>query len=448
MKILIKNGKIVNEGRIFKGHILVENQKIKQVIERGKNTEHLPIADEVYDATGKIIFPGFIDTHVHFREPGLTQKADIFTESRAAASSGVTTFFDMPNTKPATVTEDRLEEKFEIAKKNSLINYSFFIGATNENIDDIIKLDFSKICGIKLFMGSSTGNMLVDQKKSLEKLFELSPTIIVAHCESEQIIKTETERFKALYPENAPAKIHEFVRSAKACFESSQLAVNLAKKYGSRLHVAHVSTKKELLLFEDIPLKDKKITSEVCIPHLWFSSDDYQTFGIRIKCNPSIKSRGDRNALRKGLVNNVVDTVATDHAPHTKDEKLKPYFEAPSGMPSVEFSSAVMFDLAKKDVFPLSIMAQKMCHNPAEIFKIKNRGFLREGYFADIAILDPEKEFSVVDKEVLSRCKWSPFNGIKFKGKVCATMVNGKFVYKDFEIKEENAALRVEFEQK
>lgn len=446
MRILIKNGRIVNDGKVFKGHILVENERISKVIERGKNSAELPDYDEVYDATGKIVFPGFIDTHVHFREPGLTQKADIFSESRAAAAGGVTTFFDMPNTKPPTTTQGLLDEKFALAEKNSLINYSFFIGASNDNIDEILKTDFSKVCGIKLFMGSSTGNMLVDNQESLEKLFRNSPAVIVAHCESENIIKADTEKFKALFPENAPAKIHEFVRSAKACYESSAFAVKLALKYSTRLHIAHVTTKKELSLFSDLPLKDKKITAEVCIPHLWFSSEDYRKLGIRIKCNPSVKSRHDRNALRNALVNNVLDTVATDHAPHTKEEKFKPYFSAPSGMPSVEFSSSVMYDLTVKKIFTLPLMAEKMCHAPAEIFKIKDRGFLREGYFADIAILDPEKEFTVSDSNVLSKCKWSPFDGLKFKGKVCATMVNGKFVYKDFSIiQQENAAMRAEF---
>ena len=445
MKILIKNGKIVNEGRVFKGHILVENERIIQVIERGKNSVQLPEADEVFDATGKIVFPGFIDTHVHFREPGLTHKADIFSESRAAASGGVTTFFDMPNTKPPTTTEELLSEKIKTAEKNSLINYGFFIGATNDNIDEILKADFSKICGIKLFMGSSTGNMLVDNTESLEKLFRHSPAVIVAHCESETIIKADTEKFRALFPENAPAKIHEFVRSAKACYESTKLAVEMAEKFGTRLHVAHLSTKKELSLFSDMPLDKKKITAEVCVPHLFFSSDDYQQRGIRIKCNPSVKSRGDRNALRKALVNNILDTVATDHAPHAGDEKFKPYFDAPSGMPSVEFSSAVMFDMTKKEVLTLPLMAEKMCHNPAKIFRIKDRGFLKEGFFADIAILDPLKEFTVKDKDVLSKCKWSPFDGYNFTGKVCATMVNGQFVYKNFEICEENAAKPAEF---
>ena len=447
MRVLIKNGRIVNEGKVFKGHILVENERIIQVIERGKNSVELPNADEVYDATGKLVFPGFIDTHVHFREPGLTQKADIFSESRAAAAGGVTTFFDMPNTKPPTTTQGLLDEKFSIAAEKSLINYSFFIGATNENIDEVLKTDFSKVCGIKLFMGSSTGNMLVDNQEALEKLFKNSPAVIVAHCESEAIIKADTAKFKELFPENAPAKIHEFVRSAKACYESSAFAVKLAQKFSTRLHIAHISTKKELSLFSDLPLKDKKITAEVCIPHLWFSSEDYKKLDIRIKCNPSVKSRHDRNALRNALVNNVLDTVATDHAPHTREEKFKPYFEAPSGMPSVEFSSAVMYDLTKKKIFTLPLMAQKMCHAPAEIFKINERGFLREGYFADIAIFDPEKEFSVSDDEVLSKCKWSPLNGFSFEGKVCATMVNGKFVYKDFSIIEEKAAMRAEFKK-
>ncbi len=445
MRTLIKNGKIVNEGKIFKGSVLIEDEKILGVYTREQTPQEAIKADIIYDAFGKIVFPGFIDTHVHFREPGLTHKADIFSESRAAAAGGITTYFEMPNTKPPTTTEKLVEEKLESAKKNSLVNYSFFIGATNDNIDEIINADFSKICGIKVFMGSSTGNMLVDNQESLKKLFQNSPSIIVAHCESEKIIQEGLEKFHKLYPENAPAKIHEFVRSAKACYQSTELAVRLAKEYGTRLHVAHISTKKELSLFSDNELKDKKITAEVCIPHLWFSSDDYQGRGIRIKCNPSIKSRGDRNALRKALVNNFIDTVATDHAPHTFQEKNKEYFLAPSGMPSIEFSSAVMYNLAQRKVFPLTLIAEKMCHNPAKIFKIKDRGFLREGYYADIAIIDPEKDFVIKDNEVLSKCKWSPFDGYNFKGKVCATMVNGKFVYKDFALIETQAAKQVDF---
>ena len=448
MRLLIKNGNIVNEGRIFRGSILIENDRIAQIFENGKSGTSVSGIDEVYDATGKMIFPGFIDTHVHFREPGLTHKADIYTESRAAAAGGVTSYFEMPNTKPATTTNELIDEKLNIAKKNSLVNYSFFVGATNDNISEILKMDFNKICGIKVFMGSSTGNMLVDSEESLKLLFKESPVTIAAHCESESIIRQDTEKFKQMFGNDADPKIHEHVRSAKACYESTSLAVAIAKEYQTRLHVAHISTKRELSLFEDKPLTDKKITAEVCIPHLWFDSDDYENFGIRIKCNPSIKGRGDRNALRKALSTNIIDSVATDHAPHTWEEKNKPYFEAPSGMPSVEFSAAIMNELCRRDIITPQIMAQKMCHAPAMIFDIKDRGFLREGYYADIAIFDPFKSYEVMDSKVYSKCKWSPFNELKFKGKVCSTIVNGKFVYKNFSIMETEAAKQIEFNRK
>lgn len=447
MRILLKNGKIVNDGRVFRGSVLIEDDKIAKVAIKGKDNLQFDGIDEVYDASGKYIFPGFIDTHVHFREPGLTHKADIRSESRAAAAGGVTSYFEMPNTKPATTTMDLINEKVEIAGKDSLVNYSFFIGATNDNIDEILAADFSKVCGIKVFMGSSTGNMLVDSEESLRKLFKEAKVPIMAHCESESIIKQDTEKFKAQYGDDAPARIHEFVRSAKACYESTSLAVSLAKEYGTRLHVAHVSTKKELSLFSPEPVGKKKITAEACIPHLWFADDDYDKYGIRIKCNPSIKGRGDRNALRKALSDNLIDTVATDHAPHAWDEKNKPYFQAPSGMPSVEFSAAVMLDLSKKEVINLPIMAQKMCHAPARIFDIKRRGYIREGYYADFAIVDPDTRFRVQDRDVLSKCKWSPLNGFYFNARVCATIVNGKFVYKDFNIVECNAAMPIEFER-
>lgn len=444
-KTLIHNGRIVSDGRVFTGSILVEDDRIAGVYDT-KHYKDIPAYDEKFDATGKIIFPGFIDTHVHFREPGLTHKADIHSESRAAAAGGVTSYFDMPNTKPPTTTDELINEKIAIAKENSLINYSFFVGATNDNIDDLLKLDYTKICGIKLFMGSSTGNMLVDNEKALRLLFKESPVNIAAHCESEAVIKAETERFKQLFPDNAHPRIHQHVRNAKACYESTALAVALAKEYDARLHVCHISTKRELKLFDNKPLVNKLITAEACIPHLWFDADDYETAGIRIKCNPSIKTRADRNAIRYALMDNIIDSVATDHAPHTWEEKNRPYFDAPSGMPSVQFGIVVMMDLYHRRIINLETIAQKMCHAPATIFRIKDRGYLREGYFADIAIIDPDAHWQIHDDTAISKCKWTPFDKLWFGSRVFATMVNGKFVYRDGKIVEgQDAAMQVGF---
>jgi len=437
----------VNEGRLFNGSILIEDDRIADIYDSSK-VNNIPQADIVYNAKGKLVFPGFIDTHVHFREPGLTHKADIFSESRAAALGGVTSYFEMPNTKPAATTEELVNEKFDIASKNSLVNYSFFVGATNDNVDDLLRMDYTKICGIKLFMGSSTGNMLVDNEKTLRKLFQESPVNIAAHCESEAIIKAETQRFREMFPNGAEPKIHQHVRNAKACYESTALAVALAKEFDTRLHVTHISTKRELSLFESKPLVNKLITAEACIPHIWFDADDYENlqFGIRIKCNPSIKGRSDRKAIRDAIVNGVIDSIATDHAPHTWDEKNKPYFESPSGMPSVQYSSAVIMDLVQRRIFRLDDMVQKMCHAPATIFRIKDRGYIRKGYFADIAIIDPECHWQIKDKETASKCGWSPLNGLWFGSKVVATMVNGKFVVKDGKVLEgQDAAKQITF---
>ncbi len=447
MKTLIANGRIVNEGRLFNGSILVEDDRIVDIYDYSQRN-NIPQADEVYNAKGKLVFPGFIDTHVHFREPGLTHKADIFTESRAAALGGVTSYFEMPNTKPAATTAELVDQKFDIAKKNSLVNYSFFVGATNDNVDDLLRMDYTKYCGIKLFMGSSTGNMLVDNELTLRKLFQEASVTIAAHCESEAIIKAETQRFKEMFPNGAEPKIHQHVRNAKACYESTALAVSLAKEFDARLHVTHITTKRELSLFENKPLVNKLITAEACIPHIWFDADDYENpnFGIRIKCNPSIKGRSDRKAIRDGIVNGIIDSIATDHAPHAWDEKNKPYFESPSGMPGVETSSAVIMDLVQRKIFRLDDMVQKMCHAPATIFKIKDRGYIRKGYFADLAIIDPECHWQVKDAEVASKCKWSPLNGLWFGSKVVATMVNGKFVVKDGKVVEgQDAAKQITF---
>ena len=448
-KTLISNAIVVNEGRTFKGSVLVEDDRIAQIIEYGNGNESLSGVDDEFDASGLLLFPGFIDTHVHFREPGLTHKADFFSESRAAVAGGVTSVCEMPNTKPPTTSAELLDEKFRIAAKNSAVNYSFFAGATNDNFDELMKLDFTKVCGIKVFMGSSTGNMLVDSDEALRKLFSNSPATIAVHCEDEAVIKAETERFKTLYPDgNAPFTIHQHVRNAKACYESTQKAVKLAEDTGAKLHVTHISTKRELELFEDIPLINKHITAEACIPHLWFDDDDYLTRTYRIKCNPSIKSRRDRNNLRKALNTNIIDSVATDHAPHMLSEKDQPYFLSPSGMPSVQFSSTIMMELVQQGIITLPVMAQKMCHAPATIFGIQERGFIREGYYADFALINPKKRVRITDKDVVSKCGWTPFNGLMFGSQPAATMVNGKFIFINGRIYDTQSAMQLKFNNK
>lgn len=448
-KTLISNAIVVNEGRTFKGSVLVEDDRIAQIIEYGNGNESLSGIDDEFDASGLLLFPGFIDTHVHFREPGLTHKADIFSESRAAVAGGVTSVCEMPNTKPPTTSAALLDDKFRIAAKNSAVNYSFFAGATNDNFDELMKLDFTKVCGIKVFMGSSTGNMLVDSDEALRKLFSNSSATIAVHCEDEAVIKAETERFKALYPDgNAPFTIHQHVRNAKACYESTQKAVTLAEDTGAKLHVTHISTKRELELFEDIPLNNKHITAEACIPHLWFDDDDYLTRTYRIKCNPSIKSRRDRNNLRKALNTNLIDSVATDHAPHLLSEKDQPYFLSPSGMPSVQFSSTIMMELVQQGIITLPVMAQKMCHAPATIFGIQERGFIREGYYADFALINPKKRVRITDKDVVSKCGWTPFNGLMFGSQPAATMVNGKFIFINGRIYDTQSAMQLKFNNK
>ncbi|MCQ2974744.1 MAG: dihydroorotase [Bacteroidales bacterium] len=444
-KTIIANAKIVNEGRVFKGSVLVEDNFIAEVCESGKSSEAFSGVDNVFDAQGLYLFPGFIDTHVHFREPGLTHKADIYSESRAAAVGGVTSYCEMPNTKPPTTSWDLINEKFNIAKNNSIVNYSFFAGATNDNISQLLKLDYSKICGIKVFMGSSTGNMLVDNDVELRRLFSESPVTIATHCEDEAIIKAEYERFMNMYGDNAPFSIHQHVRNAKACYNSTKKAVDLAQDCGTRLHVTHISTKRELELFDAIPLANKKITAEACIPHLWFDEDDYESRKYRIKCNPSIKTRRDRNNIRKALNTGVIDSVATDHAPHLLSEKNQSYFLSPSGMPSIQFSATIMFDLVKQGIISLEIMAQKMAHAPATIFNIDKRGFIRQGYYADFALINPNKRIKIIDKNVVSKCGWTPFNGLSFGSEVVATMVNGKFVYNNHKIIEAQSAMQLNF---
>ncbi len=420
--IAITNGKIVNQGRVFSGTILIEDDRIKEISENGNNLGKI---DQVFDAKDCEIFPGFIDTHVHFREPGLTHKADIYSESRAAAFSGVTTCFEMPNTNPQTTTKALLEEKQAIAKQNSIVNMNFFVGATNDNFDELRKIDFSQYAGIKVFMGSSTGNMLVDNDEILEKIFREFDVNIAVHAEDESIIKANTTMFKELYGEDAPFEIHSKLRSNLACYNSTKKAIEIAKKYNAKLHVTHLSTKEEIELFRDLP---ENITAEVTPSHLYFTEDDYQTYGSKIKCNPSIKSFSDQQCLRIALKENIIDTIATDSAPHTWEEKQNPYFKCPSGMPSIQFSSAIIRQLVEEDVISLEQMAEKMAHNPAKIFSIKDRGFIKQGYFADLAIMK-KSPFRVEKNIIISKCGWSPFEGINFNYQNIATFCGGKRIF-------------------
>ena len=428
MDTLIRNASIVNEGEIFVADVLVSGGRIARIRRAaGLETD----SARVIDATGKFLIPGIIDEHVHFREPGLTRKADIFTESRAAVAGGVTSFMDMPNTAPATITRDLLRQKSALAAEKSIANYSFYIGATNDNLDEVLKTDFRKVCGIKLFMGSSTGNMLVDNPDALEALFREAPCLIAAHCEDEALIRERTAFYRTLAERGEvipDASLHPLVRPAEACFRSSARAVELARKTGARLHVLHVSTAAELSLFQSgIPLEEKKITAETCPHYLCLDERDYKTLGFAMKCNPAVKSPSDRHALLKALKAGVIDTIGTDHAPHLKEEKSTGnYFSAKSGFPSVQHSLQLMTGL-----LPLPEIVRLMCHNPATLYRIDGRGFIREGYHADLAIIDPAAVERVSAGGELSKCGWSPYEGRNFTSKVTHTFVNGNLVYEN-----------------
>ncbi len=430
--ISIANATLVNEGKIITASILIRDELIDLVITNNPDEIYNYKTDQLIEAKGKFLFPGVIDDQVHFREPGLTHKGDIYSESKAGVAGGVTSFMEMPNTNPQTTTIGLLDDKFKIASEKSLANYSFYLGATNDNIEEIIKIDPKNVCGIKVFMGSSTGNMLVDKVESLEKIFKLSPVLIATHCEDEATIKENIIKYKELYGEDVPFRYHADIRSEEACYLSSSLAVRLAKRYNSRLHILHLSTEKELELFdESIPLYNKRITSEVCIHHLWFSQDDYEKYGWRIKWNPSIKKESDRLALISGLKRNQIDIVATDHAPHLLAEKEAGYFKSASGGPMVQHSLVAMIELSKKGYFDLELIAQKMCHAPAIVYGIENRGFVKEGYFADLVLVDPKESWYVNKENLLYKCGWSPLEGQKLTSKVTHTIINGKIVFEN-----------------
>ena len=439
--ILIKNAKIVNEATIFESDLLIENELIVKVEKNISAT-----ADSVIDAKGNYLIPGAIDDQVHFREPGLTHKGTIETESRAAIAGGITSFIEQPNTVPNAVTQELLADKYEIASKSSYANYSFMMGGTNDNLEELLKTNPRNVAGIKLFLGSSTGNMLVDNPETLEKIFSSTKMLIAVHCEDENTIKTNLEKYKSQYGDDIPVKFHHLIRSEEACYLSSSNAIELAKKTGARLHVFHLSTAKEMELFTNkIPLEEKQITAEVCIHHLWFTDEDYETKGNFIKWNPAVKTANDRSKLWEALLDDRIDVIATDHAPHTLEEKSHFYTKAPSGGPLVQHAVVAMIENYHSGKISLEKIVEKMCHNPAKIFKIEKRGFIREGYFADIALIDVNSPWMVSKQNILYKCGWSPFEGTTFKSKITHTFVNGNLVYENGNINGEKHGQRLLF---
>ena len=444
MKTLIKNAQIVNENQIFKGDLLIENDLILKI----GNDISEDTAHRVIDADGKYLLPGVIDDQVHFREPGLTHKGDIESESRAAIAGGVTSFIEQPNTVPNAVTQQLLEEKYKIAAEKSLANYSFMMGGTNDNLEEVLKTNPRNVAGIKLFLGSSTGNMLVDNPETLENIFSKSKMLIAVHCEDEATIRANTEKYRKEFGDDIPMKFHHLIRSEEACYISSSKAVELAKKTGARLHVFHVSTAKETELFRnDIPLKDKKITAEVCVHHLTFTDVDYETKGTLIKWNPAVKTQKDKDGLWKALLDDRIDVIATDHAPHTWEEKQNVYTKAPSGGPLVQHTLVLMIENFKNGKITLEKIVEKMCHNPAILFQIEKRGFIREGYKADVVLVDLNDNSTVTKENILYKCGWSPFEGSVFHSKITHTFVNGNLVYENGKVADEKFGERLLFER-
>ena len=446
MNYYIKNATLVNEGQTFVASVFVSDGKIAKIVREGENFDSG--SAQVIEAEGKYLIPGIIDEHVHFREPGLTHKADIYTESRAAVAGGVTSFMDMPNTNPQTTTQDLLQQKFDLAAEKSLANYSFYLGATNDNLSEVVKTDPKRVCGIKLFMGSSTGNMLVDKNEVLVRLFRESPCLIAAHCEDEQTIHENTVCSKDLAAKgqvDLDAGIHPFIRTTEACYKSSFKAVDMAEHFGARLHVLHISTQRELSLFKNnIPLENKKITAETCPHYLWFDAHDYEAKSFAIKCNPAIKSHRDKEALLQALRDGLIDTIGTDHAPHLKAEKFTDdYFTSKSGFPSVQHSLDIMVNAMGKE--SLHLLVQLMCHNPAILYQIDCRGFIREGYHADLALVDMNAIYRISDKDEYSKCGWTPYDGILSQCRVTHTFVNGNLVFENGLFHEENRGERLLF---
>jgi len=428
MSYLIKGATIVNENKTFKGDVFIENEEIKEI------ASAINVADnvKVINAEGKYLIPGFIDDQVHFREPGLTHKANIETESRAAAAGGITTFIEQPNTVPQATNQKLLEDKFQIASKSSYVNYSFMFGGTNDNLEELLKTDPKTVAGIKLFLGSSTGNMLVDDVEVLEKIFSSTKMIISLHCEDEATIRKNTAIYKEKFGDDIPIKYHPVIRSEEACYISSSKAIELAKKTGARIHIFHVSTAKETHLFRnDIPLEEKQITAEVCVHHLWFNDKDYDEKGTFIKWNPAVKTEQDRLGLWEALLDDRIDVLATDHAPHTLEEKNNVYTKAPSGGPLVQHAVLAILEKVKEGVIPIEKAVEKMSHNPAKLFQIEKRGFIKEGYFADLVLIDPKQSQTVTKENVLYKCGWSPFEGTTFSSTITHTFVNGNLIYNE-----------------
>jgi dihydroorotase len=440
--ILLKNARLINEAKSFIANVLISGELIEKI-----STSDISVNDncEIIDLSGKYLIPGAIDDQVHFREPGMTYKADIASESKAAAAGGITSFMDMPNNNPPILNQELLQSKYDIAEKYSAVNYSFYMGASNDNLDEVLKTNPKNVCGIKVFMGSSTGNMLVDNKETLENIFANSKLLIATHCEDEETIKANTQKYIQKYGDYIDFKYHPEIRSREACYKSSSLAIELAKKHKARLHILHLTTEDEMHLFSTNSIENKNITAEVCVHHLWFDDEDYDKFGSRIKWNPAVKKKSDKEALRKALIEGKIDVVATDHAPHTIQEKSNSYLKAPSGGPLVQHSVVAMFELSKKGIFSPELIVEKMCHAPAKLFKIEKRGFIKEGYYADLVVINPNEEWEVNKENILYKCNWSPFEGQKFSHKIEKTFVNGNLVYDNGKINDSIKGKRLKF---
>jgi len=443
MKKLLKNALVINEGSVIKADVLIQGERISKIA-----TEINDVEAVVIDLSGKFLMPGVIDDQVHFREPGLTHKGRIYTEAKAAVAGGITSFMEMPNTKPQALTQELLEDKYQIGAKDSLANYSFFMGASNENLEQVLKTDPKRVAGIKIFMGSSTGNMLVDDKQVLNSIFSKCDMLIAVHCEDEETIRNNSAKMKAEYGEDLPIRFHPIIRNDDACYKSSSMAVELATKHDTRLHILHISTAKETALFRnDIPLKEKRITAEACIHHLWFDESSYDEKGTFIKWNPAVKSAKDKEGVWKALLDDRIDIIATDHAPHTIEEKENTYFKAPSGGPLVQHALVAMLEFYHQGKVSLEWIVNKMCHAPADCFQVKERGFIREGYYADLVVVDIDKSWTVNKDNILYDCGWSPFEGVKFKSTVSKTFVSGNLVYDNGTFDESTRGMRLEFDR-
>lgn len=444
MATKICNALIVNEGKIEEADLLIEGEFISRI---DKDLSSVP-ASKTIDAQGLYLLPGLIDAQVHFREPGLTHKADIFTESRAAVAGGVTSFMEMPNTVPNTLTQELLEDKYQIAAAKSLANYSFFMGVSNDNLEEVLRTNPQEVCGLKIFMGSSTGNMLVDNETTLRNVFQSAEMLVATHCEDEQTIRNNMQQFREKYGEAVPMDMHPLIRSAEACYKSSSLAVGLAKEYNTKLHILHISTGKETNLFDNSkPLQEKRITAEACIHHLWFDDSYYADKGSLIKWNPAVKTREDRDAILKALLDDKIDVIATDHAPHTLEEKQQSYFKAPSGGPLVQHSLVALLEMYHQGKITLEKIVEKACHNPAILFQVDRRGYVREGYYADLVLVDLDNPWKVEQSNILAKCGWSPFEGQTFKSSIKHTLVSGHLAYSDGKLNDSEKGMRLHFDR-